>query len=333
MRILAWGITDVGQKRDHNEDSFLICDDLSLFAVADGMGGHQGGDRASRLAVQILEREIRRAEMEGPCRPSNGPPRPQDSRGESGSVSAKAGPAPEGQPGLPNLDEDPPRPRRSPAPEPAPARGLKLAAQSAGRTIFNLAQKDPRLTGMGTTLTSLYFHNGRAYLAHVGDSRAYLYRDERIEQLTEDHSWIEEQVRSGFMTTAEAQESALKHIITRSVGFESDVEVDLLTLPFLMGDCFLLCSDGLSNHLEDEELRQLLSDGYYSESPEKLVAAANEKGGDDNITVVVVYVANDARVPPRRSAVEQETQRFELLDEEILEFDPYATTVVPDEDE
>jgi protein phosphatase len=290
MRILAWGITDVGQKRDHNEDSFLICDDLSLFAVADGMGGHQGGDRASRLAVQILEREIRRADLEltEPVLPSGA--------------------------------------------EPAPARELKLAAQSAGRTIFNLAQKDPRLTGMGTTLTSLYFHNGRAYLAHVGDSRAYLYRDERIEQLTEDHSWIEEQVRSGFMTTAEAQESALKHIITRSVGFESDVEVDLLALPFLMGDCFLLCSDGLSNHLEDEELRQLLSDCYYSESPDKLVAAANEKGGDDNITVVVAYVANDARVPPRPKAIEQETQRFELLDEEILEFDPYATTVVPDED-
>ena len=100
---------------------------------------------------------------------------------------------------------------------------------------------------MGTTLTALLLPGGRAYLAHVGDSRAYLYRDDRLEQLTEDHSWIEEQVRAGFMTPDEARESSLKHIITRSVGFERDVEVDLHVLPILMGDCFLICSDGLSN--------------------------------------------------------------------------------------
>lgn len=290
MRILAWGVTDVGQKRDHNEDNYLVCSDMPLFAVADGMGGHQGGDRASRLAVEVLERELRRADLEGT------------------------------QPVGPSV-------------EAAPARELRAAARTAGRTIFNLAQKDPRLTGMGTTLTSLFFHGGRAYVAHVGDSRAYLFRDERIEQLTDDHSWIEEQVRSGFMTTAEAQESALKHIITRSVGFESDVDVDLLTLPFLMGDCFLLCSDGLSNHLEDEEIRQHLSEGYYARIPERLVEAANARGGEDNITVVVVYVANDKRVPPPRPVIEQETQRIELVEEEELEFDPYATTVVPEEDE
>ena len=289
MRILAWGITDVGQKRDHNEDHFLVCQDLSLFAVADGMGGHQGGDRASRLAVEILEREIRRADLDGT------------------------------QPVVPSVESP-------------PARELRAAARTAGRTIFNLAQKDPRLSGMGTTLTSLFFHGGRAYLAHVGDSRAYLFRDERIEQLTDDHSWIEEQVRGGFMTMAEAQESALKHIITRSVGFESDVEVDLLTLPFLMGDCFLLCSDGLSNHIDGEEIRQHLSDGYYGKVPRRLVDAANARGGEDNVTVVVVYVANDKRVPPPKPVIEQETQRIELCDEEELGFDPYATTVVPDEE-
>ena len=287
MRMLGWGLTDVGQKREHNEDSYLVRADLQLFVVADGMGGHQGGDRASRLAVEILEREIGRADLEGT------------------------------QP-VANTTEAP------------PALELRAAARTAGRTIFNLAQKDPRLTGMGTTLTSLLFHGGRAYLVHVGDSRAYLYRDERIEQLTSDHSWIEEQVRSGFMTSAEAQESALKHIITRSVGFESDVEVDLLALPYLMGDCFLLCTDGLSNHLEDEEIRQLLSEGYYSEVPKLLVAEANKKGGDDNITCVVVYVANDARVPPPPKRIEQETVRFQLLEEEEDEevgFDPYAPTI------
>jgi serine/threonine protein phosphatase PrpC len=286
MKLWAWGLTDVGRKREHNEDAYLVRTDMGLFAVADGMGGHQGGDRASRLAVEIIEREICKADLEG-----------------SQSVG--------------------------PSVESPPARELRTAARLAGRTIFNLAQKDPRLTGMGTTLTSLFFHGGRAYLAHVGDSRAYLYRDERIEQLTEDHSWIEEQVRSGFMTTAEAQESALKHIITRSVGFESDVEVDQLTLPFLMGDCFLLCSDGLSNHLTEEEIRQCISEGYYARVPEQLVEAANEKGGEDNITVVLVYVANDARKAAVRRPEEQDTtQRITLeMDAEEAEFDPYSPTV------
>jgi serine/threonine protein phosphatase PrpC len=282
MKLLSWGLTDVGQKRDHNEDSFLISTDLSLFAVADGMGGHQGGDRASRLAVEILERELRRTDLDG---------------------TQPIGPAAE-----------------APA-----ARELRGAARAAGRTIFSLAQRDPQLTGMGTTLTSLLFHSGRAYLAHVGDSRAYLYRDERIEQLTADHSWIEEQVRSGFMTTAEAQESSLKHIITRSVGFESEVEVDQICMPFLMGDCFLICSDGLSNYLEEEDLRRLISGGFYSEVPRRMVDMANLKGGDDNITVVLVYIANDARLlEPVPSGLQEPEQTEEI------EFDPYAPTWVPE---
>jgi len=286
MRLLAWGLTDVGRKREHNEDAFLVRSGMGLFAVADGMGGHQGGDRASRLAVEIVEREIRRAVLD--------------------KATVPIGPGAE-----------------SPA-----SRELRAAARVAGRTIFSLAQQDPRLAGMGTTLTALFFHAGRACLAHVGDSRAYLYRDERIEQLTEDHSWIEEQVRSGFMTTAEAQESALKHIITRSVGFESEVEVDQLALPYLMGDCFLLCSDGLSNHLGTEEIRLCLSEGFYSEVPRKLVEAANIKGGEDNITVVLVYVANDARTVWASGPAEETTQRL-ILEHgtEEIEFDPYGTTI------
>jgi protein phosphatase len=286
MKLLAWGLTDVGTKRDHNEDAFLIASDLSLFAVADGMGGHQGGDRASHLAVEILEREVRKTDQE---------------------------PQPTG-----------------PATEAPAARDLRSAARIASRKIFNLAQQDPKLAGMGTTLTALYFFNNRAYLVHVGDSRAYLFRDEQIEQLTEDHSWIEEQVRSGFMTSAEAQESSLKHIITRSVGFESDVEVDQLTMPFLVGDCFLLCSDGLSNYLSEEDLRRHISDGYYSEVPKKLVELANLKGGDDNITVVLVYVANDSRTEePHDREPPPEPQGTEEIDFDEDEFDPYAETLAP----
>jgi PPM family protein phosphatase len=254
MKLHCWGLTDVGRKRDHNEDSFLINAELGLFAVADGMGGHAGGDRASRLAVEIIEREVR------------------------DNMSGGTGTVPIG----PSTTEAP------------PARELRSAALTAGRTIFDLAEGNPQLSGMGTTLTALLLKSGRAYLAHVGDSRAYLYRDNRIEQLTEDHSWIEEQVKAGFMTPAEARESSLKHIITRSVGFERDVEVDLLAMPILMGDCFLLCSDGLSNTASIEDLRRALGQGYYSDVPKLLVDSANERGGDDNITVVLVYVANDA---------------------------------------
>lgn len=252
MKLLAWGLTDVGRKREHNEDSYLINAELGLFAVADGMGGHAGGGQASRLAVEILEREV--------------------SALDPGTGTVPIGPSAE-----------------SPA-----ARQLRAAALTAGRTIFDLAEGNPQLAGMGTTLTTLLFSGGRAYLAHVGDSRAYLYRDDRIEQLTEDHSWIEEQVRAGFMTPDEARESSLKHIITRSVGFERDVDVDLHVMPILMGDCFLLCSDGLSNYLQPQDLRQDLLHTYYSEVPRRLVNVANERGGEDNITVVLVYIANDA---------------------------------------
>jgi serine/threonine protein phosphatase PrpC len=250
MKLMAWGLTDVGRKRSHNEDSFLVSRELGLFAVADGMGGHAGGDQASRLAVEILEREIGKVDLRS-------------------SV-----------PSMPTTE--------APA-----ARELRVAAREAGRAIFDLAENQPHLLGMGTTLTALLFHGRRVYLAHVGDSRAYLYRDDRLEQLTVDHSWIEEQVRAGFMTPAEAKESSLRHIITRSVGFEREVEVDLSVMPFLMGDCFLLCSDGLSNHLGEQRLRRGLSEAFYSETPSRLIAAANDLGGEDNITVVVVYVAND----------------------------------------
>ena len=252
MKLLAWGLTDVGRKRDHNEDSYLVNAELGLFAVADGMGGHAGGDRASRLAVEILEREIRDRDLD--------------------HATIPIGPSAE-----------------APA-----ARNLRSAALTAGRAIFDLAEGNPQLAGMGTTLTAVLFTGGRAYLAHVGDSRAYLYRDDRIEQLTEDHSWIEEQVKAGFMTPDEARDSSLRHIITRSVGFERDVEVDLHVMPILMGDCFLICSDGLSNFLEPVDLRHDLGQGFYSEVPKRLVALANERGGDDNITVVLIYVANDA---------------------------------------
>lgn len=251
MRFNAWGVTDVGRKRDHNEDSFLMSAELGLYAVADGMGGHQGGERASRLALDVLEAEIAVARKEGG---------PIDESATNGS----------------------------------PARALERATQRAGEQIFLTAQSDPDVAGMGTTLTSLLVHRGRAYLAHVGDSRCYLYRDGRCVQLTEDHSWVNEQVRAGLLSKEEAKDSKFKHIITRSVGFERHVAVDGGTVAIEPGDCFLLCSDGLSNLIEGDEMARVLAANFYKKVPALLIDIANDRGGDDNITVVLLHAANDA---------------------------------------
>jgi len=241
VRIISYSQTDVGRKRDHNEDNFLIEEKLALYAVADGMGGHQAGERASKMALDRLCGVI----GEGDERPDT-------------------------------------------------LQVLREAAQAAGAAIFGAAQANEELHGMGTTLTALWFQRGRAYLAHVGDSRAYLYRDGRIQQLSDDHSWVSEQVRAGMMTEEEAKESKFRHIITRSVGFEQEVQVDGAAIPVQPGDCFVICSDGLSNYLEGDELARILQARFYRDIPRLLVDLANDRGGDDNVTVVVIHVANDA---------------------------------------
>jgi protein phosphatase len=247
MLLVPYSLTDVGRKREHNEDSHLVRPDMGLFAVADGMGGHQAGERASRMALDTLSEVLK-------------PPTTSTDRED---VLA----------------------------------ALRDATQAAGAAIFDAAQADPDLQGMGTTLTSLWFHGGRVYLAHVGDSRAYLFRDGRTQQLSDDHSWVSEQVRAGMMTEDEAKESKFRHIITRSVGFEREVMVDGAAIPVQAGDCYLLCSDGLSNYIEADEIGRMLTARFYRDVPRLLVETANDRGGDDNITVVLVHVANDATPP------------------------------------
>ncbi len=246
MKITGWPVTDVGRKREHNEDSFLCNDELGLYAVADGMGGHLGGERASRMAVEILEREVQ-ARL-----PPGGPTRPAETVSQA----------------------------------------LRDSTGLASRAIFESAQGDPEHAGMGTTLTALYFHDSMLTVCHVGDSRAYLYRDGRARQLTEDHSWIQEQVRAGLLSPDDALVSRFRNIITRSVGFEPAVSPDIITVPVETGDCFMVCSDGLSNYVSTEELGRVLSGHFYAEAGSALVGIANDRGGDDNITCVLVYVAN-----------------------------------------
>ncbi|MGB8294882.1 MAG: PP2C family serine/threonine-protein phosphatase [Polyangia bacterium] len=252
MKPRGWAVTDVGRKREHNEDSFLCSDDLQLYAVADGMGGHLGGERASHMAAEILEREMAAHLAKGP-------------RAEMSSD--------------------------------AMAHALREATVMASKAIFDSAQAEPNYAGMGTTLTGLCFHGSSATVCHVGDSRAYLFRDGRARQLTEDHSWVQEQVRAGLVAADDILVSRFRNIITRSVGFESGASPDISTMLVEAGDCFLLCSDGLCNYLSTEELGVVLSQHFYGEAGSALVAMANERGGDDNITCVIVYVANGLAGP------------------------------------
>jgi serine/threonine protein phosphatase PrpC len=169
---------------------------------------------------------------------------------------------------------------------------LAAAASEASARIFDRAQVDQSLHGMGTTLCGVLFHGDRGYIVHVGDSRIYLLRGGAAEQLTVDHSWLNEQVQAGLMTPEEAAESDLKHIITRSVGFEREVQADVITVNVLPGDAFLLCSDGLCNYLETDEIGELGRDTFYCELPKVCVDLALDRGGDDNVTVVVVSAQN-----------------------------------------
>ncbi len=240
--------TDTGMKRDHNEDSFLVNDDLGLYLVCDGMGGHAGGETASRLAVQAVEREL---------------------------LSAK-------------LRADDPFASDAPLADTPLANALREAIEGACAAVFRTSRANPELAGMGTTCIALLVHGTKALIGHVGDSRAYVVRDGDIHQLSDDHSLVNEQVRAGLISEEEARHSRLKNIITRSVGFEEDVLVDLIGLETQPGDRFLLCSDGLSNLVEAPEIRDALLQNQLDEVPAFLVDLANERGGDDNITVIAL---------------------------------------------
>ena len=241
--------TDVGMKRDHNEDSFLVNEDIGLYVVCDGMGGHAGGETASRLAVQTIEKEL---------------------------ISAK-------------LRIDDPFSAKASLPESPLAGVLREAVEGACAAVFRSSRANPELAGMGTTCISLLVQGEHAIVGHVGDSRAYLVRAGQVWQLSEDHSLVNEQVRAGLLTEEEAKHSRLKNIITRSVGFEEDVLVDVVGVETRSGDKFLLCSDGLSNLIDNDEIRDALVQTELDQVPEMLIQLANSRGGDDNITVIAVH--------------------------------------------
>lgn len=250
MKVIYKGLSDTGRKRGHNEDSFLIDEALSLFIVADGMGGHAGGGTASRIAVETVDAVLREAWDR----------------------------------------EDSPFKEDCPLPTSQIPAVLRRAVQEACYNIYEAAQSDVHLAGMGTTTVVLLLHGGNAFFAHVGDSRIYLIRGQLVQQVTEDHSLVNEQIRAGMITAEEALKSRYKNIITRSVGFEQTVQVDVMGLVCEPGDTFVLCSDGMSNLVREGDILKLTSTDDLDAAVQGLVDLANERGGDDNITVVAVRV-------------------------------------------
>jgi serine/threonine protein phosphatase PrpC len=250
LSIEARGVTDVGRRREQNEDAFLVDLADALFVVADGMGGHAGGGTASSIAVKTIQERIRAARAAAPA--------------------AFASPSTADASHFPSV--------------------LRVAVESACKAIYGAAQADPTLAGMGTTVTGALIAGHTAFIAHVGDSRCYLLRGGRIFQLSEDHSLVNEQLKAGAITEEEARQSRFRNIITRSVGFEEEVLVDVVGLEVERGDSIVLCCDGLSNLVTDPEILEIAAGTPLAEAPERLVALANERGGDDNITVIVVKV-------------------------------------------
>ena len=234
-----------------NEDAFILDNDLGLYVVADGMGGHAAGEVASQEAVETVLGMVR--------------------RGYSAVERFEAeGPTQETVRGVQRL--------------------LESAVQAATYMVFAIAENDPDQKGMGTTVSALLLMDTHAVVAQVGDSRIYLVREGAVYQLTEDHTLVAWQVKQGIISEAEAELSPHKNVITRAVGSRDYVQVDTQTVEIGPGDRFLLCSDGLHGYLQDEEIVPLLTLGPDL-AVSKLIDLANQRGGRDNITSVVVELS------------------------------------------
>ena len=284
MKLWAWGQSDPGRKRERNEDSYLVDPETGVLAVADGMGGHQGGATASRMAVEQLAKEL--ADARGDFDAALAAQRFAAAR-HTEEMSAVEDPTGDLASTMPQTDEYTTQVIVSPALE--LMRGVVRRASGA---IFEHAWAKPELRGMGTTLTAILIHGDKAHLVHAGDSRCYMFRDGQLHQISDDHSWIAEQLKAGSITLEEAKASKFRHVITKSIGFERDTDADLKSVQVSPGDCFLLCSDGMSNYIEHGELERIIAMTWYRKLPETLIALANDRGGDDNITVVVGLVSN-----------------------------------------
>lgn len=236
MKATGYALSDIGMKRKINQDAFLKDDAMGLYVVADGMGGHKGGEVASQLAVEEIQKF---------CKEHR---------------------------------DLPPRDRLN--------QGVNRSCQE----IFKHATQNEELAGMGTTVLALLVHEGSVFIAQVGDSRVYLLSSGGIWQITEDHSLLNEEIRAGRIDAHQAANYQFKNVITRSVGYESKVVVDIYSRKPKAGDMFLMCSDGLSGLVEAEEMLAEVKRGGPEVGLKNLITLANARGGDDNITALICHI-------------------------------------------
>lgn len=250
MKISYQAVTDVGRKRKGNEDSLFVNPEMRLFVVADGMGGHAAGEVASRIAVDSINEFV--------CL-----------TGGDDEITWPFG-----------LDES----------ISYDGNRLKTAVRYANRKVLDATRESSEYEGMATTVAAVLVDGDTANLAHVGDSRIYLFREGQLSLLTNDHSWVNEQLQNGVLTAEQARTHPLRNVVTRALGGRNDLLVEMQAHPMLTGDLLLLCSDGLTTMLPDEEIGRLVreADGDVTSAADALVAEANARGGEDNITVVLV---------------------------------------------
>ena len=240
MKSRVHGLTDVGRRRENNQDQLLVDEQRDVYAIADGMGGHAAGEVASSIAIEALAETI------------------------------------------------------SETTEEAANQVLVDAFQEGNRRICESVLARGEWRGMGTTIVALVRRDDKVIIGHVGDSRSYVLRNGALVQLTDDHSWVAEQVRMGLLTNEEAHKHPMRNIVTRAMGNRLELEVDVSEQPIQPGDVFLLCSDGLNSMLGDETIGEILAANRDDpvQACRALIDAANEHGGDDNITVIVLAIPN-----------------------------------------
>lgn len=256
MRIVSGGVTDVGRVRSNNEDCFRIVEPLNLYVLSDGMGGEAHGEVASAMAVDTIAKY---------CGDPNGDPNATAVIASQSGWSDKT-------------------------------RLLTKAVHLANKSIYEAAEANPDQHGMGATVTAAWIEGSRLSIAHVGDSRAYLLRAGSLQQLTSDHSLVAEQVRRGILTPAEAEQSEMQSVLLRALGAVPEIEVDTEEHLLFARDILMLCCDGLTRMVTEPEIAGTLqAETDPVRAAEKLIALANERGGVDNITVIVVRIGAESR--------------------------------------
>ncbi len=274
LRIKSFGMTDVGLLRTHNEDCFDADDRNQVYIVADGMGGHNHGEVASRVAVDSIREFIAES-----------------------------------------VDRDGTLPIGYDARLFQHSNRLKRSIQVAHDRVLTAIREDGKLVGMGTTIIGAMLDSGVLAIAHVGDSRGYRLRHGHLELMTQDHTWVNEQVVAGYLSEEQAKSHPLKNVVTRALGGENEIVVDVVETEALADDIFLLCSDGLTTMLSDQEIHErMMAEASLSEICHRMVHDANARGGFDNVTVVLLQVVDDHDAPTVELEPTVDTDSTDIID-------------------